>query len=367
VGISGKTVPLKQMTPDSDLNPSELKPVARSISVPEPLVPVEGASTGEQPPSAVRTFLMNRGSGAFADRTFAGLMLVCACSIFAIVIFIATILVLRSKLSLAAFGLKFFSSQSWDPVSGDFGALPFIYGTLATSFLALCMAVPLALGVAVFLTELCPKALRTPISFLTELLAAIPSVVYGLWAVFVLVPIMRDQLGPFLLKWLGWTGFFYGPNFGVGLLTASIILAIMILPIISSLTRDIMLAVPNSQREAVLALGATRWEMIRVGVLRNSRIGIVGAVMLGLGRALGETMAVTMVIGNHPDISKSLFAPGYTLASVIANEFSEATGDLYLSALIEIGLALFLVTIVVNTIARLLVWAVTRGAPARVA
>jgi phosphate transport system permease protein len=326
-----------------------------------------GNSQPEPEPSVIRRFLGGRGSGRRADQAFAGLMVTCACSIFAIVIFIATILVLRSKLSLAQFGFKFFTSQSWDPVSGDFGALPFIFGTLATSFLALVMAVPLALGVAVFITELCPKMLRGPISFLTELLAAIPSVVYGLWAVFVLVPIMRDQLGPFLVSTLGWTGFFDGANFGVGLLTASIILAIMILPIISSLTRDIMTAVPNSQREAVLALGATRWEMIRVGVLRNSRIGIVGAVMLGLGRALGETMAVTMVIGNHPDISKSLFAPGYTLASVIANEFSEATGDVYLSALIEIGLALFLVTIVVNTIARLLVWAVTRGAPARVA
>jgi phosphate transport system permease protein len=292
-------------------------------------------------------------------------MLICALSIFAIVLFILSILVLRSNLSLHQFGWRFFTRQAWDPVSGDFGALPFIYGTLATSFLALLMAVPLALGVAIFLTELCPRVLRAPISFLTELLAAIPSVVYGLWAVFVLVPLMRDVIGPFLVKTLGWTGFFEGPNFGVGLLTASIILAIMILPIISSLTRDMMIAVPNSQREAVLALGATRWEMIRIGVLRNSRIGIVGAVMLGLGRALGETMAVTMVIGNHPDIAKSLFAPGYTLASVIANEFSEATGDLYLSALIEIGLALFLVTIVVNAIARLLVWAVTRGAPAR--
>ena len=317
-------------------------------------------------PSPIRAFLASRGSGTLADNSFAALMLICACSIFAIVIFIFTILVLRSKLSLAAFGWKFFARQAWDPVSGDFGALPFIFGTIATSLLALLMAVPLALGVAVFLTELCPRVLRAPISFLTEFLAAIPSVVYGLWAVFVLVPLMRDVIGPFLVKFFGWTGLFEGSNFGVGLLTASIILAIMILPIISSLTRDIMTAVPNSQREAVLALGATRWEMIRIGVLRNSRIGIVGAIMLGLGRALGETMAVTMVIGNHPEISKSLFAPGYTLASVIANEFSEATGDLYLSALIEIGLALFLVTIVVNAIARLLVWAVTRGAPARV-
>ncbi|MGF7180276.1 phosphate transport system permease protein [Tunturiibacter psychrotolerans] len=316
--------------------------------------------------SPIRDYLSKRGSGRLADNSFAAVMLICACSIFAIVLFIFGILVMHSRLSLAQFGWKFFTTQGWDPVSGDFGALPFIYGTLATSLLALCMAVPLALGVAIFLTELCPRPLRAPISFLTELLAAIPSVVYGLWAVFVLVPLMRDVIGPFLSKTLGWTGFFEGPNFGVGLLTASMILAIMILPIISSLTRDIMIAVPNSQREAALALGATRWEMIRIGVLRNSRIGIVGAIMLGLGRALGETMAVTMVIGNHPDISKSLFAPGYTLASVIANEFSEATGDLYLSALIEIGLALFLVTIVVNAIARLMVWAVTRNAPARV-
>jgi phosphate transport system permease protein len=319
----------------------------------------------EGPPSPIRQFLKSRGSGNLADRAFGGLMLLCALSIFAIVLFILTILILRSRLTLSQFGFKFFLRSAWDPVSGDFGALPFIYGTLMTSFLALLMAVPLALGVAVFLTELCPQKLRAPISFLTELLAAIPSVVYGLWAVFVLVPIMRDSLGPFLYKYLGWTGFFEGYNFGVGMLTASIILAIMILPIISSITRDIMMAVPTSQREAVLALGATRWEMIRTGVLRNARIGIVGAVILGLGRALGETMAVTMVIGNHPDISKSLFAPGYTLASVIANEFSEATGDVYLSALIEIGLALFLVTIVVNAIARALVWAVTRGAPAR--
>jgi phosphate transport system permease protein len=327
---------------------------------------VESATSG-QGPSAIRQFLNARSSGRFADNAFAGAMLVCALSIFAIVVFIFFILVSRSKLSLAEFGFKFFTRSAWDPVSGDFGALPFIFGTLATSLLALLIAVPLALGVAVFLTELCPRPLRAPISFLTELLAAIPSVVYGLWAVFVLVPIMRDTLGPFLVKTLGWTGFFGGANFGVGILTASIILSIMILPIISSLTRDIMTAVPISQREGVLALGATRWEMIRIGVLRNSRIGIVGAIMLGLGRALGETMAVTMVIGNHPVISKSLFAPGYTLASVIANEFSEASGDLYLSSLIEIGLALFLVTIVVNAIARLMVWAVTRGAPARVA
>jgi phosphate transport system permease protein len=358
---------LERMTIDPIAGIAGATPQAPAVKT---FVAANPASPGNEPdgssePSAIRKYLAGRGSGALADNTFSVAMLLCALSIFAIVAFIFAILVMRSKLSLHQFGFQFFKSDQWDPVSGQFGALPFIFGTLATSFLALLMAVPLALGVAIFITELCPKALRSPISFLTELLAAIPSVVYGLWAVFVLVPVMRDQLGPFLVKYFGWTGLFEGANFGVGLLTAGIILAIMILPIISSITRDIMMAVPNHQREAVLALGATRWEMIRIGVLRNARIGIVGAVILGLGRALGETMAVTMVIGNHPDISKSLFAPGYTLASVIANEFSEATDDLYLSSLIEIGLALFLVTIVVNAIARLLVWAVTRGAPAR--
>jgi phosphate transport system permease protein len=209
--------------------------------------------------------------------------------------------------------------------------------------------------------------LRGPLSFLTELLAAIPSVVYGLWAVFVLVPILREDVNPILMRLLGWTGLFAPPNFGIGLFAAGVILAIMILPIISSLTREVMTAVPNMQREAVLALGATRWEMIRMGVLRNARIGIVGSIILGLGRALGETMAVTMVIGNRPEIVKSLLAPAYSMASVIANEFSEASDDMYRSALIEIGLALFVVTIIVNALARILVWAVTRNAPARAA
>ena len=351
--------PLTAPTLPMDAAPIHAPAIINFVAAAEPVA-------AEGPPSPIRQYLRARGNGGLADGTFAAVMLVCALSIFAIVLFILTILIARSRLSLSQFGFGFFTRSAWNPVTGDFGALPFIYGTLATSLLALAMAVPLALGVAIFLSELCPERLRSPISFLTELLAAIPSVVYGLWAVFVLVPIMRDQLGPLLVKYLGWTGFFEGANFGVGLLTASIILAIMILPIISSITRDIMLAVPVSQREAVLALGATRWEMIRTGVLRNARIGIVGAVILGLGRALGETMAVTMVIGNHPDISRSLFAPANTLASVIAGEFSEATSSMYISALIEIGLALFLVTIVVNAIARALVWAVTRGAPARV-
>jgi phosphate transport system permease protein len=312
-------------------------------------------------PSVVRAFLQSKSAGKLPDGAFGILMLVCALSIFVIVLLILYVLIHSSQLSVHTFGWKFFSGTVWDPVSGDFGALPFIYGTVVSSLLAIAMAVPVALMVAIFLLEICPVFLRGPISFLTELLAAIPSVVYGLWGVFVLVPIIRDQVGPVLEKYLGWTGFFVDPNFGVGMFTASVILAIMIFPVISSISRDVMRVVPASQKEAALALGATRWEMIRISILRNSRIGIVGSVILGLGRALGETLAVTMVIGNHPDMLKNLFAPAYTLSSVIANEFTEATGDLYLSALIEIGLALFLVTIVVNAIARLLVWAVTGG------
>jgi phosphate transport system permease protein len=227
--------------------------------------------------------------------------------------------------------------------------------------------VPLAIGLAIFLTEMCPPFFRGPLAFITELLAAIPSVIYGLWAVFVLVPLLREHVNPVLIQFLGWTGFFNDDNpTGLGFVSAGVILAIMILPIISSLTREVMSAVPGSQREAVLALGATRWEMIRMGVLRNARIGIVGSVILGLGRALGETMAVTMVIGNTPQIQRSLLSNGASMASVIANEYAEASSDLHLSALTEIGLALFVVTIIVNALARVLVWAVTRGAPARV-
>ncbi len=292
-------------------------------------------------------------------------MVLCALSIFAIVALIFSELVLRSQLTIAKFGIKFFFGSAWDPVNGNYGALPFVYGTLASSFISLVIAVPLAVGVAIFITEMCPKMLRGILAFVTELLAAIPSIVYGVWAFFVLVPILREQVNPILIKLLGWTGLFTEPNFGIGMFAAGVILAIMILPIISSLTREVMSAVPHSQREAVLALGATRWEMIRMGVLRNARIGIVGSIILGLGRALGETMAVTMVIGNSPQILKNLLAPAHSMASVIATEFSEASDDTYRSALIEIGLALFLVTIVVNALARVLVWAVTRGAPAR--
>jgi phosphate transport system permease protein len=309
--------------------------------------------------------LIKAGDSRLADRAFFLAMLGCALSVLALVGLIVYELVTKSSLSWHAFGLKFFFRSEWDPVNDQYGALPFVYGTIVSSILALIIAVPLAVGVAVYITEMSPRWLRGGLAFTTELLAAIPSVIYGLWAIFVLVPLLRQYLQPWLAKYLGWTGLFEGPPYGIGMLAAGIILAIMVVPIISSITREVMTAVPQQQREAVLALGATRWEMIRTGVLRNARAGIMGGVILGLGRALGETMAVTMVIGNRPEIAKSLFAPGYTMASVIANEFSEATGDLYLSALVEVGLALFIVTIIVNIVAQFLVWTVTRGTPAR--
>ena len=300
-----------------------------------------------------------------ADAGFQGLVWFCAACVIAIVAFILMELIKGSGLALHQFGWNFFTGSDWDPVNGNFGSVPFIYGTLVSSLIALIIAVPLSLGVAIFITEMCPRSLRGILSYLTELLAAIPSVIYGLWAIFVLIPLFRKSIGPILAKTLGWTGLFTGPIYGGGMLTAGVILAIMIVPIISSITREVLTAVPHQQREAALALGATRWEMIRVGVLGNAKAGIFGAIILGLGRALGETMAVTMVIGNRAEITKSLFAPAYTMASVIANEFSEATDDLYVSALIEIGLALFIVTIIVNIFAQLLIWTVTRGTPRR--
>ncbi len=309
--------------------------------------------------------LLKTGDSRWADRSFFAFILACGLCVLALVGLIVYELITKSSLSWHAFGLKFFFRSDWDPVNDQFGALPFVYGTIVSSIVALVIAVPLAIGVAVFITEMSPRWLRSTLAFTTELLAAIPSVIYGLWAIFILVPLLRAYVQPFLARYFGWTGMFEGPPYGIGMLAAGIILAIMVIPIISSITREVMTAVPQQQREAVLALGATRWEMIRTGVLRNARAGILGGIILGLGRALGETMAVTMVIGNRPEIAKSLFAPGYTMASVIANEFSEATGDVYLSALVEVGLALFIVTIIVNILAQFLVWTVTRGMPAR--
>jgi len=311
------------------------------------------------------SLLQGRRPRRVADRAFRFFVLVCALSLLAIVALILLELIKGSLLALDQFGFSFLFKRDWDPVNGEFGALPFIYGTLVSSLLALVVAVPLSIGLAAFSTEMCPRALRGALSFTVELLAAIPSVIYGLWGIFVLAPLLSRRVEPFLAAHFRWTGLFEGPAYGIGMLAAGLILAIMVIPIVTSITREVMAAVPQNQKEAVLALGATRWEMLRIAVLRNARTGIFGAVILGLGRALGETMAVTMLIGNRAEIAKSLFAPGYTLASVIANEFSEATGDLYLSALIEIGLVLFLVTLVVNALARLMVWRITRGMPVR--
>ncbi len=260
------------------------------------------------------------------------------------------------------FGLSFLTSSAWDPVHGQFGAAPAIYGTLVSSAIALCLATPLAIGVALFLSEFAPPWLRQPVAFLVDLLAAIPSVVYGLWGIFVLIPILRTAIMPFLRDTLhlGSTPFFSGPAYGTSMLAAGLILAVMVLPYISSVSREVLMAVPRSQREATLALGATKWETIWGAVLPFAKSGIIGGIILGLGRALGETMAVTMLIGNRPEISASLFAPGYTMASLIANEFSEASGDLHLSALMAVGFTLFVITLVVNAIARWLVLRVSR-------
>jgi len=263
-----------------------------------------------------------------------------------------------SRLSVHKFGFGFWATKVWDPVAGDFGAWPFIWGTLYSSFLALLLSTPVALGIAIFLSELSPRPLRTPLAFLTELLAAIPSIVYGLWGVFVLVPIVR-KLEVLTPAWMKKIPLFSGPPLGVGMGTAAIILAVMVIPFTSSVAREVLRAVPDTQREAAYALGATRWEAIQAA-MRYGRTGIIGAVILGLGRAIGETMAVTMVIGNNPQVSWSLFAPQYSMAAVIANEFTEAADDLYLSALIEIGLVLFVITLVINALSRLLIWSVTR-------
>jgi len=298
-------------------------------------------------------------TGNLGDAFYRILMLAVALFVVAIVVAMVVALATDSMLSIRQFGFSFLTSQTWNPIRGEFGALPFIYGTVMSSLIALLISVPLSLGIAVFLVEQAPYYIARPIGFLVELLAAIPSVVYGLWGIFVLAPFLRVYVDPALASLFGWTPFFQGPITGIGLLTGGIILAIMVTPIISAVVRDVLAAVPGTQREAALALGATKWETIRV-VLVNGAPGIAGAVILGLGRALGETMAVTMLIGNRPQISPSLFAPSYTIASAIANEFTEATEDLYLSALVELGLILFLVTFVVNAIARFLVWNVTR-------
>ena len=299
----------------------------------------------------------NRG-----DLVYRGALTTLALTVPLLLVAIVAELLVSAWPSVARFGLTFLWSSTWDPVAEIYGAAPMIFGTLASSLIALLLAVPLALGVAIFLSEFSPRWLRQPVAVTVELLAAIPSVVYGLWGIFVLIPFLRAQVVPPLKALFGWTPFFEGAFYGNSMLAGGVILAIMIIPYIAAVSREVLQAVPASQREAALGLGATRWEAVWSAVLPYGRAGVIGAIILGLGRALGETMAVTMVIGNRHDISLSVLQPGFTMAAAIANEFSEATTNMYLAALFEVGLILFLITVVVNAIARLLVWRVARGA-----
>ena len=306
------------------------------------------------------SFTAVRKSVQMGDEAARLVTLVFAGGILLITLLVVAVLWDHSSLALNKFGFRFFTSQNWDPNSDEFGALPFVYGTLMTSFLALLIAVPLGVGAAIFLAELAPPKISSILTFLVELLAAVPSVIYGLLAIFTLVPFMRDTVEPALQSTLGFLPFFQGQIFGVGYLTAGVILAIMTFPFIISISREALLAVPREQREAALALGATQWESTFDIVLPNARLGIIGSIFLGLARALGETMAVTMVIGNDPSIKASLFAPGYTIAAVIANEFAEASGNLHLSALVALSFVLFLLTMVINGAARLMIMATSR-------
>jgi phosphate transport system permease protein len=285
--------------------------------------------------------------------------LVVASSVLLVTVLLVVELYNTSALSRAKFGWSFLFTRTWDPIAAQFGALTFVWGTVVTSLLALLIAVPIGVGAAIFLAELAPPRISGALTFVVELLAAVPSVIFGLLAVFTLVPLLREHVQPFLQQRFGYLPLFQGPMYGVGVLAASLILAIMILPFIVTISREALLAVPAEQREAALAVGATRWEAAWQAVVPYARLGIVGSVFLALARALGETMAVTMVIGNTPQISSSLFAPGYSIAAVIANEFTEATSSMHVSALIQLGLVLFALTILLNGIARLLIVATT--------
>src|SRR6266513_160626 len=297
-----------------------------------------------------------------SDRIYQRALTAFALALPALILVILGVLLVDALPALRRFGPSFLWTSTWDPVAEVYGAAPMIFGTLASSLLALLLAVPLALSVAIFLTEFSPRWLRQPVAFLVELLAAIPSVVYGTWGIFVLIPFLRQHVVPPLKVLLGWTPFLQGVFYGNSLLAGGIILAIMIVPYIAAVSREVLLAVPTSQREAALAMGATRWEAVWSAVLPYGRAGVIGAVMLGLGRALGETIATALVIGSVPQITSHLLGSGDAMAAAIANEFSEATTHLYLSALFEVGLILFVLTVVVNAIARILIWRVARGA-----
>jgi phosphate transport system permease protein len=326
----------------------------------QPVPEQAGVLAGAPDPGFRSRIAAGMGRGNMADRVYAGLLVAFGLAIPALFAFILLRVGASALPAVREFGWGFITSSDWNPVQGQFGALPFIFGTVVSSLIAVALAVPLAVGLAIFLTELAPRWLAAPIGFATELLAAIPSVIYGLWGIFVLVPWLREVIQQPLADRLGDSFFlFRGPAYGSSILAGGVILAIMIVPFVSAVSREVLAAVPRDQREAALALGATRWEMTWQVALPYALPGIIGAVILGLGRALGETMAITMVIGNRPEISASLFAPGYTMASVLANEFAEASGDLYLAALMMIGLLLFGITIIVNSIARFLVWRVS--------
>ena len=325
-------------------------------------------SSPSQPPRSLRKWGPTALHGwTSPDALFRKACAAIAASIVGLLALLLYELVRGSRLSLARFGLRFVYERVWDPVVEHFGAATFAYGTVVTSAIALLLAVPLGVGIAIFLVEMAPRRVGAAIGFLVELLAAIPSIVYGLWGLFVLAPIVRDVIAPALQHTLGFLPIFAGQSHGVGMLTGGVILAIMVLPFIAAVSRDVLATVPQTQRDASLALGATKWETIRHVVLPYGRAGIAGAVILALGRALGETMAVTMVIGNDPQIVASLFEPGYTMSSVIANEYAEASGPVYLSALTEVGLLLFVITFAVNGVAQLLIWRTTRGQRARAA
>jgi len=323
-------------------------------------LPIEPLATQPSPPpmTHARPMLVGRNTG---DRLYRATLTGLALSLPLLLLALVVELGANAWPAITRFGFRFVGTSVWDPVAGVFGAAPMIFGTLASSFLALLIAVPLALGVAIYLTEFSPKWLRQPIAFLVELLAAIPSVVYGLWGIFVLIPFLRTYVVPPLRAVLGWTPFLQGVFYGNSLLAGGVILAIMIVPYIAAVSREVLLAVPASQREAALGMGATRWEAVWTAVVPYGRAGLIGAVILGLGRALGETMAVTMLIGNRHDIGLSVLQPAYTMAAAIANEFTEATTNIYRSALYEVGLILFVLTVVVNALARLMIWRVARG------
>ncbi len=326
-------------------------------------IPVEvpAAGGGGSVPPAAAAYARRRVKAGWnvGDFVFKHLTMLFAFGVLSLVFMMGYEMYAGSALTISKFGWNFLATSTWDPVRDEYGALPLIFGTLLSSFLALLIAVPLSLGVAIFLSELAPRWLERPFSFLVELLAAIPSIVYGLWGIFVLVPWLRQSIQPWLASHFSSLPLFKGPAYGFGMLAAGLILAVMVLPIIASISRDVLQAIPNLQREAALGLGATRWESTKI-ILGTAKSGILGATLLGLGRAVGETMAVTMVIGNRSEISASLFSPAYSMASVIANEFAEATSKMYTSALIEVAFVLFALTIVLNALARLIVWGVTR-------